>query len=147
MLQQIALGSILVVITTAVHALCTAGVIQVLRLMHADRWAYRSGGKRISLLSAMVLMLFLAALFELSIWAAAYLAVGAIPDVEPALYFSTVTFTTLGYGDLTLDASWRLLGSFEAANGTLMFGWSTAIVVAVLHRMVIHDAEAAEAAP
>jgi voltage-gated potassium channel Kch len=95
----------------------------------------------------MVLLLFLAALVELNIWAVTYLAVGAIPDIEPALYFSTVTFTTLGYGDLTLDTNWRLLSSFEAANGTLMFGWSTAIVVAVLHRMVIHDFEAAEAAP
>lgn len=147
MLQQIALGSILVVITTAVHALCTAGVIQALRLTHADRWAYESAGKRVILLSALVLMLFLAALVELNIWAVTYLAVGAIPDVEPALYFSTVTFTTLGYGDLTLDANWRLLASFEAANGTIMFGWTTAIVVAVLHRMVGHHSAAAEAAP
>ena len=147
MLQQIVLGSILVVITTAVHAVCTAGILRVFRWAHADRWVYQSAGNRALLLSAMVLLLFLAALVELNIWAVTYLAVGAIPDIEPALYFSTVTFTTLGYGDLTLDANWRLLGSFEAANGTLMFGWSTAIVVAVLHRMVMHDFEAEEAAP
>lgn len=147
MLQQIALGSILVVITTVVHALCTAGIIQVLRGTHVDRWAYRSPGKRVILLSALVLTLFLAALVELNIWAAAYLAVGAFSEVEPALYFSAVTFTTLGYGDITLDANWRLLSSFEAANGTIMFGWTTAIVVAVLHRMITDDSEPAEAAP
>ena len=135
MLQQIALGSILVVVTTAVHALCTAGAIQALRLTHADRWAYESAWKRVILLSGLVLMLFLAALVELNIWAVTFLAVGAISDVEPALYFSTVTFTTLGYGDLTLDANWRLLASFEAANGTIMFGWTTAIVIAAVQRI------------
>ncbi len=68
--------------------------------------------------------------------AAVYLAVGAIPDPETALYFSIVTFTTLGYGDVTLDTGWRLLASFQAANGTIMFGWTTAIVMAVIHRIV-----------
>jgi hypothetical protein len=44
-----------------------------------------------------------------------------------------VTFTTLGYGDITLTESWRLLAAFEAANGSIMFGWTTALVVALLH--------------
>jgi hypothetical protein len=48
-----------------------------------------------------------------------------------------VTFTTLGYGDVTLGESWRLLGSFEAANGTIMFGWTTALIVAVVHRVYL----------
>jgi len=147
MLGQVALGAVLVMITTAVHAVCTAGVIQVLRLMHADRWGYKSPGKRIFVLSGLVMMLFLAALLEVNIWAAAYLALGAIADLEAALYFSTVTFTTLGYGDLTLDSNWRLLGSFEAANGTIMFGWTTALVLAVLQRMVAQLSQAPEATP
>lgn len=45
---------------------------------------------------------------------------------------STVTFTTLGFGDITLDENWRLLSSFEAANGLLMFGWSTALIFAAV---------------
>jgi hypothetical protein len=76
--------------------------------------------------------------------AAVYLAIGAISDLETALYFSTVTFTTLGYGDLTLDASWRLLSALQAANGTIMFGWTTAIVMAAIQRMVVRR-EAASA--
>ena len=43
-----------------------------------------------------------------------------------------VTFTTLGYGDIVLDENWRLLASFEAATGIIMFGWTTAIVLASL---------------
>jgi Ion channel len=53
------------------------------------------------------------------------------------------TFTTLGYGDITLDKDWRLLSSFEAANGLLMFGWSTALVftaVQWIYRMRTHTA-------
>ncbi|MCH7812351.1 MAG: two pore domain potassium channel family protein [Chloroflexi bacterium] len=90
-------------------------------------------------------MMFLAALLEAGTWAAVYLAVGAIPDLETALYFSTVTFTTLGYGDVTLDAGWRLLASLQGANGTIMFGWTTALVMAVIHRMAVEHADAADA--
>lgn len=61
----------------------------------------------------------------------------------PTLYFSTVTFTTLGYGDVTLDAGWRLFASIQAAVGTIMFGWTTAIVMAVLQRMATEHTAAA----
>jgi hypothetical protein len=106
-----------------------------------------SAGRRVLLLSSLVLVLFLAALLEINIWAVTYLVIGALSDFEPALYFSTVTFTTLGYGDITLDANWRLLGSFQAANGIIMFGWSTALVFAVLQRMIANASAAREAAP
>jgi hypothetical protein len=97
----------------------------------------------VTLISLVVLLMFVAALLESGIWAAVYLKVGALSDLETALYFSTVTFTTLGYGDVTLDASWRLLASLQAANGTIMFGWTTALVMAVIRRMA--DAQAAVA--
>jgi len=142
-LEQVAFGSVLMLITTAIHASCTAAVLRGLRMTHASRWGGRSAVTRVSLISLVVLMMFLASLLEAGTWAAVYLAVGAIADLETALYFSTVTFTTLGYGDVTLDAGWRLLSSFQAANGTIMFGWTTAIVMAVIHRMVGERAAAA----
>jgi voltage-gated potassium channel Kch len=80
-------------------------------------------------------MIFVATLLEASAWAAAYLTLGAISGLEPALYFSVVTFTTVGYGDVVLTPEWRLLGSFEAVNGIIMFGWSTALVIAVVQRV------------
>jgi hypothetical protein len=143
-LQQIAYGSTLLLITTAIHAICTGWVIAVLRTNRAKEWGDRSPTTRVVLISLVVLLMFFAALLEASIWAAVYLKVGAIPDLETALYFSTVTFTTLGYGDLTLDTSWRLLSAFQAANGTIMFGWTTAIVMAAIQRMVVRR-EAASA--
>jgi hypothetical protein len=68
-----------------------------------------------------------------------HLLVGAFSALEPALYFSTVTFATLGYGDITLNESWRLLASFEAANGIIMFGWTTALIFAVVQRLAAYD--------
>jgi len=59
----------------------------------------------------------------------------AIEQLETALYFSMVTFTTLGYGDVTMSPDWRLLASFEAANGIIMFGWTTALIAAVIQRL------------
>jgi hypothetical protein len=77
----------------------------------------------------------LVSVLDTVIWAYVYLRVGAIEQLETALYFSMVTFTTLGYGDVTLSPDWRLLASFEAANGVIMFGWTTALIVAVIQRL------------
>ena len=132
MWQQVALGSALVLGTTAAHALGT--VLAMLGLTHVHR-INRTHIGRGFVISFLVLVMFLISLIDAVVWAYAYTSVGAIADFEPALYFSMVTFTTLGYGDLTLDPEWRLLASFEAANGIIMFGWTTALVVAYIQRI------------
>ena len=80
-------------------------------------------------------MMLLASVIESGTWAAAYLLSGAITEYQDALYFSLVTYTTLGYGDITLSDNWRLLASLEAATGIIIFGWSTAIVMAVVQNI------------
>jgi len=52
-----------------------------------------------------------------------------------AFYHSAVNYTTLGYGDLIMSPTWRLLGPLEAANGILMFGVSTAMIFTVILRL------------
>jgi hypothetical protein len=142
MTPQIALGCLLVLVTTAVHGVCTLLALGVLRKVHHWlHWQHASIIRGTLLVSSLVLLLFLASLLESSIWAYVYVAVGAIDDLESALYFSTVTFTTLGYGDFTLGADWRLLSTFEAANGTVMFGWSTSLVVAFIQRISGHRSD------
>lgn len=76
---------------------------------------------------------------EVLIWSSVYLALGVVEGLEKAIYFSAVTFTTLGYGDVVLDGSRRLLASFEAVNGIIMFGWSTAIVIASVQRVYLRQ--------
>jgi voltage-gated potassium channel Kch len=82
-------------------------------------------------------MMFLASLVESSAWAVAFMRVEAFTEFEPAFYFSTVTFTTLGYGDVLIHDRWRLLATFEAANGIIMFGWTTALIVATVQRVYV----------
>ena len=64
-------------------------------------------------------------------WAAVYLTVGEFSELSRALYFSVVTSTTLGYGDITLSERWQLLASFEAMGGLVLFGASTAFLLGV----------------
>ena len=126
MLYQLILGCVLTVVTTVVHATGMVAAFRTLRRGHVERVNLRSPLAKASLVAALVLMMFLASLVEAGIWAATYVELGAFASLEPALYFSTVTFTTLGYGDLVVGDQWRLLASFEAANGTIMFGWTSA---------------------
>ena len=74
---------------------------------------------------------------EIVVWALAYLYLlppNVLGTFEEATYFSFVTFTTLGYGDITLTEVWRILSGIEALNGILLIGWSTAMVFAVVQR-------------
>jgi hypothetical protein len=66
------------------------------------------------------------------IWAIAFYALGVFITVEASVYFSLVAFTTLGFGDILLPQEWRLLGGICAANGLLMIGLLTAILVEAL---------------
>jgi voltage-gated potassium channel Kch len=64
-------------------------------------------------------------LVDIALWAALYAWEHAVPDVHVAFYFSAVTYTTTGYGDVVLPREWRLVGGVEALTGILMCGWST----------------------
>jgi voltage-gated potassium channel Kch len=130
---------LLLILTTAVHASAMVLAFDGMKLTHASRWGRRSILTRMSLVSFLVVTMFLAALVETGLWALTYLAVGALTSFGEALYFSMVTFTTLGYGDITLDEKWRLLSSFAAANGIIMFGWTTALIMTLVHRLYAHD--------
>jgi hypothetical protein len=72
---------------------------------------------------------------EIMAWAWVYAVAGAIPGMQSSLYFSAVTYTTTGYGDVVLPEDWRLVGAIEALTGILMCGWSTGFFVAVVSRM------------
>jgi ion channel len=74
-------------------------------------------------------------LFEIGAWALLYTWRDAMPDLQSAVYFSAVTYTTTGYGDLVLPNDWRLVGAIEALTGILMCGWSTGFFFVVASRM------------
>jgi hypothetical protein len=60
-----------------------------------------------------------------------YVGLGLFDSFEPALYFSIISFTTVGFGDVVLEPGWRLLAGMTATHGLLNFGLFTAFLVEV----------------
>ena len=69
------------------------------------------------------------------VWAAAFMGLDLFQELEAALYFSTVTLTTLGFGDIILPPGWRLLSGICAANGLLLFGLCAAFLFELFVRL------------
>jgi voltage-gated potassium channel Kch len=136
---NIIIAACMLVVTTAIHA---GGMVLAMQMFDWKKGRSIKRLTRIYLVSGVVILMFLASLVEVLVWAITFLSLNAIEGFERALYFSMVTFTTLGYGDVVLAEQWRLLGSFEAANGIIMFGWTTAIVIAAVQRIYFSEKHA-----
>ena len=91
-------------------------------------------GRRLLVIALGALLTAATLLLEIILWAWVYRHVGAIHGLKESLYFSGITFTTVGYGDITLMKCWRLLSVGEAINGVLMAGWSTAQLIFIVQR-------------
>ena len=131
MLREIAVGLGMVVLTTIIHALFMISG-NLLAEWSLNRYGpVKTTFFKVFLVSGLTAWQFVAVIVEGFIWALLYLynpLITSLPDLETAVYFSMVTFTTLGYGDVVLTGSWRMLASLQSANGTIIFGWSTALI-------------------
>jgi hypothetical protein len=135
----------LVLVTVAIHAV---GFDLLLRAMHRSRTLTRSGFRKISgSLIGLTCWLLLVHVAEIVVWGLFYVWRGCLPDVETAVYFSGVTYTTVGYGDLVLPKPWRMLAPLEALTGILMCGLSTGLFFAVVSRWIDNWVERHSAAP
>ena len=130
-------GGLILSLTVFIHAIGTSYWITHLLRRYQSSAAPLSPRSMIQALVMTALALVALHIVEVTIWAFGYLY-ALPPDVtwtfEEAIYFSLVTFTTLGYGDITLGENVRLLSGIEALNGILLVGWSTALLFAVLQR-------------
>ena len=132
MLLKILIAGLLVVVTVAMHA---AGFSALLRVIMRSRALDRSGFVPvIGMVIGLTCWLMLIHLAEIAVWGLFYLWQGCLPDAESAFYFSGVTYTTVGYGDLVLPRPWRMLGPLEAMTGILMCGLSTGLFFALVTR-------------
>ena len=132
---QILIGTAMIVLMTIIHVTGLIGLAQIL-----PRLSDRTRNRFPTLFSGALLMtslLWIIALhtIEIWLWALTFMMLGEFADLSTALYFSTVTATTLGYGDLVLSPDWQLLGSFEAMGGLILFGASTAFLLALVVRV------------
>src|SRR5262249_50472126 len=94
--------------------------------------------RRVALLLRLFLAIVLLHLIPVGLWAVVFLAARVLPNLETALYFSLVSYTTIGCGGVVLGPGWRVLAGIEGLTGILLFGWSTAFVFSVVNRMYQH---------
>jgi len=126
------------ILACSVMAVCVT--IHALGLAVALRWLHQAPGANrvlpnLALFIRVAVWIVILHLLEILAWALVYLWNDALPDMATALYFSAVTYTTTGYGDVVLPPGWRLDGGVEALTGIIMCGWSTGFFVAVVNRL------------
>jgi voltage-gated potassium channel len=130
----------LAVIAFALLAACV--IVQSLGTLLLIRWLARarivespSTLRRMTLLLCLIVSIVLLHLIQIGLWAAVFWQSGELPTLETAVYFSLVTYTTIGFGDVVLRPGWRVLTGIEGLTGILLVGWSTAFAFAVVNRM------------
>ncbi|QXF13073.1 MULTISPECIES: ion channel [Sphingopyxis] len=135
LIHQLMLATLVVGTTVIVHLVGLAILLAVLR-------RYRRAERRvlIVLLNGAAILVAAFGLFalhsvEIWIWAGVFQWLGAFTDFEHALYFSTSTYVTIGYGDIVLPPGLRILGAIEGASGIILIGWSTAFFFSIVDRM------------
>lgn len=138
--ENLLLASGMVGFTVVLHFVGLAGLIAVLNTRLPRRLRAGTGIQRALTILFTVFGLVIMHTIEIWSYAALYLVRGEFPDLETSLYFSATTFSTLGYGDVTLTPMHRLVGAIEGVNGFLLIGWSTAFLVAVTNRMGLLEA-------
>ncbi|MEM6655671.1 MAG: potassium channel family protein [Planctomycetota bacterium] len=132
------LGFVLTIATIGVHAVGTAWWIGCLKRIARVPGKESKRFLPLRVLCATAVLLLSLHLIEVAIWAGAYRVLPLdrpFSTLEEATYFSTVTFASLGYGDIVITGPWRLLSAIQAMNGLLVFGWSTALLFAVVERI------------
>lgn len=132
---QLVTATLVVAATVLIHLSGLAALLAVLRRhRHASsRWLAALFNAGVILLAAFGL--FALHSIEIWTWAGVYWGLGAFPDFEHALYFSTSTYVTIGYGDLVLPPGSRILGAIEGASGIILIGWSTAFFFSIVDRL------------
>ena len=145
MLQIIIVGILIVACNVIVQALST---IYFLKIFIPQ---FKRLHKKNELLTSFVMLVFLIMFFTLlhgaqcTLWAAVYYLnphISSLSSFSESIYFSLVTFTTIGYGDVVIDSEWRILAGIEAINGIMLVGWSTAMVFAflqIIYKNGIHN--------
>jgi voltage-gated potassium channel len=135
--RQIVEGGLLISLTVAIHTLGAVGVIGFLVKSRRIVRRHATLGNAALYFAGIVGSLVLLHLLEIAVWANFFYFKGLFQDFETAAYYSLMTYTTVGYGDVVLSKEWRLEGTSEALVGILMCGWSTALLIRAVNKF--HD--------
>ena len=132
----LAVGGGAVLCTIFIHSLALGATVNYFR---RETKLGRAGMRYSTDLTIVVRVMsfaFLAHVIEVAVWALLLMICREFQEFGLAYYHSAVNYTTLGYGDVIMTAPWKLLGPLEAADGSLMFGVSTAMIFAVIMRLI-----------
>lgn len=133
--KQIPFGTVIIILVVVFHVVSLVGLIDLLRWLSMTSEFWQSQLGIMSLLGFVVFMIIGVHTIEAWAWAFIYLKLGEFKELSKALYFSVVTCTALGYGDITLSERWRILSTFEAMGGLLLFGASTAFLIGFMQTL------------
>ncbi len=136
MIMQLGWGSVVLIVCALVHVLMLIGGIRLLTWMGPKCANFGMEVRIAAFLCAALVVIVAAHTLQVWIWGVSFILSNAIPDLASAIYFALVTYTTLGYGDLTLDANMRLYAAMAAVTGLLTFGLSTAFLIAVFSKVL-----------
>ena len=137
MLMQMLAGLAITIVSILIHVGFISAAISVLH-WHGQRSSSAIGLPKVASTLALATVWLLGAhTASVWLWSFAFLLLGVFNTLEPAVYFSLIAFTTLGFGDITLTEDWRILSGMTAINGLLLFGFSAAFLFEVFTR--IHD--------
>lgn len=129
LITNLALGTLMISLTVVIHTFGLMGVTHVMSWV-TDRIRLHGHRSRMLAMNTVVIGVFAVLTAEVWLWAASFTLIGVVDDFETALYFSTITFSTVGYGDVVPHPEWRMLAALEGVNGFLLIGWSTAYLIA-----------------
>lgn len=135
--RPLEVGSIAVLSTIVIHALAIGATVNFFRFEKRRGRTGRGALVNFAIVVLTIAFAFVAHLIDIALWALLFVLCGEFTDLAAAYYHSAVNYSTLGYGDFIMSPSWKLLGPLEAANGALMFGVSTAMIFAVIQRLVL----------
>lgn len=141
LLSNLGVASVMVFLTVMIHFW---GLLLLTYVMSESRHRLRPHESRMRQALLILFVVFgIFALVTIHIWlyAALFRVLGEVPNFESALYFSTTTFTAVGYGDILISPRWRLVAAIEAANGVILLAWSTTFLLSVTSRLRVleHD--------
>ena len=130
------LAAILLVVsgTVALQVVAQAGLLASVRLIGRRTQGATELWRTFWISLGAVVPLFFGHLAQVGLWAGFLVWLGAVETHDDVFYFSLFTFTTLGYGDIVLVPGYRIFGALAATCGSLMVGWSTALIFAAISR-------------
>jgi len=134
MIAQLLLGTLVITINAVLQAELFSGFsVRLEKVIIHLRRIFRRFTNTATIVIC-VLFVMMVQTVNVWVWGLTFYFAGVFNELEPSLYFSLVSFSTLGFGDIVLDEKWRMLSGLAAANGLLSFGWSTAYMVELVRR-------------